>query len=270
MQTTDQELIARNIEVHDKVARKYDTHHGEIFNPIEQERLAASLSSALDAVTTGNKPLKALDFGCGSGNLSRHLLALGCDVVAADVSKHFLELVSGRFPADRLSTLLMNGADLSNVEDDSFDIVATYSVLHHVPDYLGAVREMARVCRPGGVVYLDHEQNEGYWAGNDPVYGRFKSEVEKFDWKKFLKPSNYVHKVRRIFDPKHTNEGDIHVWPDDHIEWPKIKAIMEERGFDAVIEEDYLLFREIYRPEVFLNYVGRCTDMRVMAFRKRP
>ena len=265
MQIPDAKQIKRNIAIHDRIARKYDARHGEIFNDVEQGRLRASLADTRDSITTGAASLRALDFGCGSGNLTRHLLALGFDVTAADVSRGFLDLVQSRYPKAR--TLLMNGGDLSNVEDCTFDLVASYSVLHHIPDYVAAVREMARVCKAGGVIVLDHEQNEEFWSGS-PIYQEFRASALRFDWRKYLTPMNYVHRLRRVFDPRHANEGDIHVWPDDHIEWDAIKAEMAQAGFEAIREKDYLLFNRLYRREVYDSYVGRVTDTKVMVFRK--
>ena len=114
----------------------------------------------MQTVNTGCKSLKALDYGCGSGNITNQLLNLNINVVAADVSSHFLTLVRQKFSCDRLSTLSLNGKDLIGVEADSFDFIAVYSVLHHIPDYLAAITELARVCKPGGVIYIDHEQND--------------------------------------------------------------------------------------------------------------
>jgi ubiquinone/menaquinone biosynthesis C-methylase UbiE len=256
--------IARNIAVHDRIARKYEFRHGEIFNEVEQGRLRSALKAAKDAIRSGAEQPRAFDFGCGSGNLTSHLLALGLDVTAADVSPGFLNLVRSRYP--QVSTLLMNGRDLSNVPDSSFDLVATYSVLHHVPDYIGAVREMARICRPGGVVCIDHEQNEHYWD-RDPIYDRFQREAVRFDWRKYLRPMNYVHRLRRVFDPKFANEGDIHVWPDDHIDWGQIKQAMAD-NFEVVLEQDYLLYHQLYRRQVYDRYSDRCSDTKVMIFRK--
>lgn len=259
--------IERNIAVHNQVAQKYEKLHGEIFNAIEQERLASALTRARDAIRTGTNPPKALDFGCGSGNLTRHMLALGFEVTAADVSPDFLRLVERRFPSERLSLLQMNGKDLSNVTDSCFDMIAAYSVLHHIPDYLGSIEELARICKPGGVIMFDHEQNQAFWDG-DPLYRQFQREALRFDWRKYLTPSNYVHRVRRIFNPRYTNEGDIHVFPDDHIEWPKIEALLGKLGFETIAKEDYLLNRALYRPEVYQQYRDRCTDTRMMQFRK--
>jgi ubiquinone/menaquinone biosynthesis C-methylase UbiE len=259
--------IERNIAIHNRVAQSYEALHGEIFNDVEQGRLARALARARDAIRSGAGPPRALDFGCGSGNLTRHMLDLGFHVTAADVSPDFLRLVERRFASDRLALLEMNGRDLANVADGSFDLVAAYSVLHHIPDYLAALGELARVCAPGGVIMLDHEQNEHYWR-RDPAYNEFRRRAQRFDWRKYLTPSNYLHRVRRLFDPRHSNEGDIHVWPDDHIEWDRIKTRLAGEGLEIVVEEDYLLYRKLYRPEVYRDYVGRCTDTRLMIFRK--
>lgn len=263
-----QQQVRRNTIIHDRIARKYDKRHGEIFNEVEQTRLKSAIRRAHGAIRTGAEPGHALDFGCGSGNLTRHMLDLGLKVTAADVSATFLNLVTYRHANERLETSVMNGNDLSEFADKSFDMVATYSVLHHIPDYLTAVSEMARVCKVGGVLMIDHEQNEEFWE-NRPVYREFRKAALRTDWRKFIVPANYVHKIYQIFDPRHANEGDIHVWPDDHIEWPSILEMLASKGFDAVIEEDYLLFRRLYRPEVFAQYQDRCTDTKLMVFRKR-
>jgi ubiquinone/menaquinone biosynthesis C-methylase UbiE len=265
MARSDQQ-IAVNVSIHNRVADKYDARHGEIFNEVEQGRLQAGLARARDLIRTGGEPLRALDLGCGSGNLSRHLLQLGFEVVAADVSERFLQIVEQRFAGEPITTYRLNGRDLGGIPSQSLDMVAVYSVLHHIPDYLGAVAEAARVCRPGGVIFLDHEPTEDYWVGN-PIFEQFRKEAQRVNWSKFLAPSNYYHKLVRIFNPRHTNEGDIHVWPDDHIEWASIVQLLAGRGFRVVAEEDYLLFRSTYREEVYRRYLGRCTDTRMMIFR---
>ncbi len=268
VQLSDSQLkIERNIAIHDRIARYYDARHGEIFNDVEQGRLRAALSCALSLAETSSPTLTALDVGCGSGNLSRHLLDLGLQVVAADVSQGFLDLVEHRFAGKPIKTIRLNGRDLSNVPSASCDIVAVYSVLHHIPDYLGAIEEMARVCAPGGVIFLDHEPTEQFWVG-DPVYDQFKAEASRFDWRKYLIWSNYVGKIRRIHNPKYANEGDIHVWPDEHIEWSKIDKCLSDAGFDCVHSKDYLLSRKLYRQPVYDRYVDRCTDTRNRVYRR--
>lgn len=269
MATDSQRQINLNIQVHDKIARRYDVVHGEIFNEIEQDRVCLALERALRMVHSSSGSLNALDYGCGSGNLTRHLLRLNVDVVAADVSKHFLALVRQQFSSDRLSTLHMNGTDLDGVKANSFDFIAVYSVLHHIPDYLAAINELGRICKPGGVIYVDHEPTDQFWSYN-PIYEDFKSAALKVDWRKFLVWSNYVGKARRWFNPRYANEGDIHVWPDDHVEWQRIEAALTGTGFEVVLSEEYLLFKRLYRHDVYKKYEKLCSDTRLMVFRKRP
>ena len=96
--------IKLNIAVHDRIARRYERLHDEIFNEIEQARIVTTLERTRDLITTNTRPLKGLDFGCGSGNLTRRMIHLGVEVTAADVSKGFLELIGAVIrPCERSS-----------------------------------------------------------------------------------------------------------------------------------------------------------------------
>jgi SAM-dependent methyltransferase len=170
-----------------------------------------------------------------------------------------------------LSTFQLNGRNLEGLADASFDLVATYSVLHHIPDYLSAIREMARVLRPGGVLYLDHERNEEYWQAS-PVYQAYRATVtvpREPLWRKMWRFDLYRDKVRVLFDPRYQGEGDIHVWPDDHIEWPRVEALLQEEGLEVMVSQDFLLFERGADPAAWEAYRSRCTDTRVVMARRQ-
>ena len=264
---SDLKQIESNIEIHDRIAAKYERIHPEIFNEVEQDRLHKSLKNALSFVDNTSGLIKVLDFGCGSGNLTSHLLRLNTEVTAADVSDRFLQLVKRKYPSDQLKTFKLNGVDLEGLPKAHFDFIALYSVLHHIPDYVGLLKDLASLCKPGGVIYIDHENNDEFWS-NTSRYNEFRRKASKFNWHKYLDPFNYVHKIRRFFNPRHTNEGDIHVWPDDHIEWNAIEQLFDQLQFQVVVKNDYLLCNKLYRQEIYNEYKDKCSDTRVMAFRK--
>lgn len=267
--------IEFNIKAHDRTAGEYERRHGEIFNDIEQARLSAALEEVIETITYSERTVKALDVGCGSGNLTRHLIDLGVHTVAADVSENFLELVERRFSSTGLcETLKLNGRDLANIEDHTFDIAAAYSVLHHVPDYLHLVREMCRVLKPGGVIYLDHEANETYY-NKLPEYAEFLRRVvpKTAVLKKYLPLlfsfGFYIRFIRKRINPRYQKEGDIHVWPDDHVEWDEIEQLLISQNFDIVVKRDYLVCKRSYRRDVYERYKDRCSDTTMLIARNK-
>lgn len=262
------------------LAPLYEVRHREIYNPTEQRRIHTLLQSLLGQLACQAAP-HLLDFGAGTGNLTRHLLTLGADVVAADVSDGSLrELQVASARLGRLKTMVLNGRDLVGVDSDSFDMVTTYSVLHHVPDYLAIVDELVRVARPGGFIYIDHEVCPSYWQA-DAGYtaylqdlarspqcaaGAFLSAMSKLLTRRGWR---YIWAKLRLCGVPIPDDGDIHVHKDDHIDWSAIRGCLEPLC-EIVAQEDYLVCREHEDPPpVWLRWRDRCADMRLIVARKR-
>jgi SAM-dependent methyltransferase len=198
------------------------------------------------------------------------------------VSPDFLRAVAQRYADHEVTTLRVNGVDLAGLDDGSVDMAAAYSVLHHVPDYLAIVRELVRVVRPGGVIYLDHEVNENFWADGGCLHDFREALIdrrarlggwwspERKVWQRYLIPSKYVFAARMRLDPgwPFKQEGDIHVWPHDHIEWDQIVAVLAEAGAEVVAQEDYLVYRSDYPRDLWEQHRTRCSDMRLLIARR--
>lgn len=277
-----QAQVNHNKRVHDAAASTYEELHVEIYNPTEQARISCALGEAVASLSSGALEPRVLDFGAGTGNLSSHLLALGLRVVAADVSvKSLAELAARNGNCNRLETAELNGIDLSEFPANSFDMVATYSVLHHVPDYLTAVKEFVRVVKPGGIIVIDHEVAPIFWA-RDPEYVRYRAELDHATGPRpvLLLTDRVLQKVNKLFSIAAwrrsidsrlfglSEEGDIHVKEDDHIEWPLIERILVV-GCTIVSARDYLVCREksADRP-IHRRFDGICADMRIVIARK--
>ena len=98
-----------------------------------------------------------LDVGCGNGAapiyLARHyhLNVTGIDVDPAQIQA--AERASRGLDHARFLTL--DGTQLP-FEQDTFDLVATNKVMHHVPNWEEALAEMIRVLKPSGhLIYSD-------------------------------------------------------------------------------------------------------------------
>lgn len=210
--------IAENRAAHDRLLGGYDDRHPEIFNVIEQDRLARSVTGAAAAIRTPTPPDSRLllDVGAGTGNLTAHLLGCRGRVVASDLSTGMLAALARRHAAtDRFSIQPLNGTDLRPLADASVDLVAAYSVLHHVPDYLALVREMARVVRVGGVILIEHEKSPAYWVWGPELAQFFGEAVVRPPkrWTRFIHPATYWRRIRPLLnwqrwrDPRWMPEG---------------------------------------------------------------
>lgn len=101
---------------------------------------------------------RILDVGCGSGRhtcaASRldRVVAIGADIsykdVAAAREKLAFQEGLGENRAGAWGTLVADIAHLP-FRDRAFDLVICSEVLEHIPDEKGAVRELARVLKPG-------------------------------------------------------------------------------------------------------------------------
>lgn len=273
----DKKLL-ENILIHDKVAKRYEAIHGEIYNEVEQRRLSDALAKAVSEISTDSQEKVALDFGCGAGNLTQYLLGLNLTVIAADISVNFLKLVEYKYKTEsaRLSFLQLNGTDLANIEDSSLDFVCLYSVLHHIPDYLGIIKEFSRVLKPGGVLYIDHEASPQVWNQNEKYkeYAKKMNSInaQKNRWNRvrhLFIPEYWVNAVKEFLDPRYKPEGDIHVFADDHIEWDKVGAVFTETGLEVVQSDDYLLFTKHCPQELYNQFKNTCNDIRLVVARKK-
>ena len=100
--------------------------------------------------------LRILDLGCGEGGYSRRLAAAGALVTAVDCSEGAIRYAQGQAQREGLeiTCYLRNSNDLFGVANASFDAVLASMMLMDVEDLGGTLREIVRVLKPGGRVFV--------------------------------------------------------------------------------------------------------------------
>jgi len=92
-----------------------------------------------------------LDYGCGSGENSVILSALGADVIGIDISPDLVEVAEKRMRTNGLRwDVRAASAYATGAPDASFDAVFGVAILHHL-DIEDSAREVHRMLKPGGI-----------------------------------------------------------------------------------------------------------------------
>ncbi len=140
---------------------------------LHADRCAPGILELLSGIGDG----LVLEFGCGSGALTRHLLAAGLRVVATDASADMLALARAWMgPAADLRVLALPGDPLPAADA----IVSVGHAISYLPDAAAveaALAVLAGALRPGGVLAIDIlDLDFGRVRAGDPPFARVEDD----------------------------------------------------------------------------------------------
>jgi 2-polyprenyl-3-methyl-5-hydroxy-6-metoxy-1,4-benzoquinol methylase len=156
---TDAEIdtFNRSAESYYATLGNWNHHLAKPFGQIaETPAILANLAVVLQSLTL-SPGLRVVDFGAGSGWLSRWLTQLGCQVTLLDVSPTALAIarelyarhpVIGDQPSPRF--LVFDGRRI-DLPDASVDRIVCFDAFHHAANPDAMIREFARILVPGGL-----------------------------------------------------------------------------------------------------------------------
>jgi phosphatidylethanolamine/phosphatidyl-N-methylethanolamine N-methyltransferase len=142
----ENDFVAR---VYEKLSSVYDLFFGPTLHPgrlVAIERMS---------IQPGDR---ILEVGVGTG-INASLYPRSCHVTGIDLSDSMLEKARERVAREQLRHVRLLEMDAASLTfaDNSFDIVYAPYLISVVPDPVAVVREMHRVCRPGGrIIVLNH------------------------------------------------------------------------------------------------------------------
>jgi ubiquinone/menaquinone biosynthesis C-methylase UbiE len=175
-------MTQRQQDYYVQTASAYESMHVQ---PGDEHFIALEYATALLQVVRARS---VLDVGSGTGRVSRFLQQQRPDL-----------LIEGVEPIDELreqaqahGTVLhkASGEDLP-FNDDSFDVVMSFALLHHVPDPAPLIKEMMRVARSGIMISDANRFGQGptavgllklaiHQAGLWPVFERIRTRGRGF------------------------------------------------------------------------------------------
>lgn len=139
---------------------------------------------------------RVLDFGCGTGPLSRLCVENGAgSVIGIDLSsKSIARARSTHEGVPNLQFVLEQSPDFISLPADSVDVILCFDVMEHVMNYEAAIREWARVLAPGGRVLI-------WWSVWWHPYGHHLHTLIPLPWVHVLMSDQALYRVcARIYD----------------------------------------------------------------------
>jgi SAM-dependent methyltransferase len=129
--------------------RRYPIRDGYKYDLEAKEERAAIRLDELTKLVDLTRVRDVAEVGAGDGRLALRLLGRGLQPQILDTDDWRDGDVRAAVPFHRL-----NGSGDYPLPDASVDLVLSYNTMEHIPDPAAALREMIRITRPGGKIYL--------------------------------------------------------------------------------------------------------------------
>ena len=149
---------------------------------------------------------QVLEIGCGLGTMLMNWAKNGAACTGVDLNPTSIEQSNKRFELHELTAnIRLEDANHLPFENNSFDYVWSWGVLHHSPHLEVSIKELFRVLKPGGGfgIMLYSRESLYQWYMTDYVEGFLHRES------KFLSPL----KLNSRYGDGHREEGNPHTWP---------------------------------------------------------
>jgi SAM-dependent methyltransferase len=155
---------------------------------------------------------RVLDLGCGTGTMLAHLRRFG-EVQGVDADERAVKFCRSR-GEDRVQLLR---ARTLPFPDHTFDLVTALDVLEHIEDDQGALREVARVLRPGGTLLATVPAYGWMWGAQDEISHHFRrytaGQLEKLICRARFETERLTYFNTILFPPIAAIRVARRVWP---------------------------------------------------------
>ncbi len=179
------EVLESNIELHARLSKVYKSTE-----PHYRPENIAKIETVLQGLVRQSGADMLLDIGCGAGFIIDIAKKYFKKIRGVDITPEMIQQIDTNHPECDIQVQLATTEDLP-FENNQFNMVTAYAVLHHLHDLSPVFNEIYRVMKPGGVFYSDLDPNFYFW---DSI--KLLSEKQKY--------SAFVE--REIYAVKHKDQ----------------------------------------------------------------
>ncbi len=174
-----------------------------------------------------------IDVGAASGDFVKMAVDDGIDAIACDYSREALLHAEKHY---NLRTL-PSPAEAIDAPDNSFDVVTMFHTIEHLPDPVKVLREMHRILKPDGLIFLETPNYNPHYLvqtrlrGVFPLY-KLLTKRDELPWVPF---DHYYH------------------WTP-----PLLRRALQQAGFRECVSHHILGYRSNTKPNMvfWMAYIG--------------
>lgn len=137
--------------------KRFDSRHGQV----EYRLTMRYINELIEGIGAEPGKIRIIDIGAGTGRYAVPLADAGYEVWAVEPVKHNYSRM--KLKSDKLICHRKDARDLKGIPDGYFDITVMLGPMYHLfshEDKLKALREAARVTKPGGMILAGYCMNE--------------------------------------------------------------------------------------------------------------
>jgi tRNA (cmo5U34)-methyltransferase len=165
MKSDPEQIPAENVKRFDDAAADWEN------NP-QRVALACRVAEAIQQTIPLSGTMEVLEYGCGTGMVSRALSPHVAKIIAVDTSPQMLEVLHRKATEEKIGNIEPLVFDLTRkpLPNRHVDLVMSSMTLHHIPDFEALLQRFFAILKPGGYLAVAdlvsedgsfHEDNSG-------------------------------------------------------------------------------------------------------------
>jgi ubiquinone/menaquinone biosynthesis C-methylase UbiE len=200
-----------NRSLYDAVAGQYEAIDGR-----RSPRLEAWLRGTLADLRARAPGGRLVDLGAGSGLVTRCAKGVFEHRIGVDISAKIMEANRENF-----DEIIVSDVDRLPLADGSVDAVTCFAVLHHMYGFDRLAAEAARVLRPGGLFYSDHDMDAAF-------HRRFRPLLAIYRW---MRNARAAYRKNGVTDEMYASAE----YRQDGIDAEAVRGLLAEAGFSVEV-----------------------------------
>lgn len=193
--------------------------------------IVANIREVIREQFSTSESVRVLEVGAGHGAFTDSVLAAGATVTVTEMSRASAELLRSRFAHNRAARVVFDptggGDDLSG---EQFDVVLCAAVLHHIPDYLAAIRNWVAITAPGGA-FLSFQ--DPMWYERRGNLNRLANRAAYYAWR--LGQGDLTEGMKTLWRRRHRTYDESN--PRDMVEYHVIRQGCDEEAIAGALRE---------------------------------